>query len=103
MKNRTLEKLCELDGRVYVCLADGKIAGEFMRQAEGEGFLFADGVKPTQRAAGGVMAVNRGKTVNFVGHVGMTAFGGGAKTIGSERLIRVDYEKYNNGEEDYIL
>jgi hypothetical protein len=47
------------------------------------------------------MAVNGNKTINFVGTNGRIAFGSGAKKIGDQKLIRVDYEKYLTGAADY--
>ena len=33
---------------------------------------------------------------------GRIAFGSGAKTVGNEKLIRVDYKKYITGDREYI-
>lgn len=98
---RTIEKLTRLKGRVYVLLADEPTGAAFMQQAEAEGFSFADGVIPTARTAAQVMALNRDRTLNYVGAVGMIAFGSGAKRVGGERLIRVDYAKYAAGVRTY--
>lgn len=99
--NRTIRKLAEKNGRVYVYLANGEIGNKFLQQAESEGFTFCDGVKPTERCYAEIMTVNRDITINFVGANGRIAFGAGAKKIGDEELIRVDYEKYIAGDEDY--
>ena len=48
------------------------------------------------------MAVNHDGTINFVGANGRIAFGSGAKTIGDEKLLRIDYQKYVGGEKDYF-
>lgn len=48
------------------------------------------------------MAVNENGTINFVGANGRIAFGSGAKKIGDKTLVRVDYEKYINGNDDYF-
>ena len=45
IKNLVSENNC----KVYVYLANDEIGTEFMRQAENEGFTFADGTKPTDR------------------------------------------------------
>ncbi len=99
---RTIIDLSKLNGRVYVYLANAEIGNRFLQQAEAEGFIYHDGVKPTERGCSTIMAVNRDKTVNFVGTNGYIAFGSGAKSIGSEQLIRVDGEKYLSGTDDYL-
>lgn len=91
---KTIRKLSEQDGRVYVYLANDDIGEQFLQQAEQEGFTFTDGAKPTERCYAEIMAVNRDITINFVGMNGRIAFGSGAKTIGNETLIRIDFEKY---------
>ena len=98
---RTITELSKMNGRVYVYLANVAIGEKFLQQAEDEGFTFADGAKPTERCYAEVMAVNGNKTINFVGANGRIAFGSGAKTVGGEQLIRVDFEKYAAGAENY--
>ena len=39
------------------------------------------------------MAVNHDFTINFVGANGRIAFGSGARKIGNEELVRIDFEK----------
>ena len=92
--SKTIRSLSERNGRVYVYLANSAIGEKFIQQAEKEGFTFGDGVKPTKRCYAEIMAVNRDITINFVGANGRIAFGSGAKTIGDEELIRIDFEKY---------
>ena len=99
---RTIIDLSKLNGRVYIYLANAEIGNRFLQQAEAEGFTYHDGVKPTKRGCSTIMAVNRDKTINFVGTNGNIAFGSGARTVGSEQLIRVDGEKYLSGADDYL-
>lgn len=98
---RTIKNLANMDGRVYVFLENVEIGEKFLQQAESEGFTFGDGAKPTERCYAEIMAVNGDLTINFVGTNGRIAFGGGAKSVGGEKLIRVDYRKYAAGEQDY--
>lgn len=100
--NRTIKELVKKNGRVYVYLGDSETGNQFMKQAESEEFTFTDGAKPTERCYAEIMAVNRDITINFVGINGRIAFGSGAKTIGNEELIRVDYKKYIAGDRNYI-
>lgn len=98
---KTIFELSQLEGRVYVYLANVALGEAFMKQAEDEGFTFGDGAAPTERCYAEVMAVNNDKTINYVGTNGRIAFGAGAKKIGDQDLIRVDFAKYLAGEENY--
>ena len=62
---------------------------------------YPDGVKPNERGYESIMAINHDKTINFVGTNGRIAFQSGAKTVGSEQLLRIEYEKYLSGADDY--
>ena len=99
---RTIKDLSKLKGRVYVYLANAEIGNRFLRQAEAEGFTYHDGVKPTERGFSTIMAVNRDRTINFVGTNGYIAFGSGTKKVSAEQLIRIDGEKYLSGADDYL-
>ena len=98
---RTIKNLSKLNGRVYIYLANEEIGQWFMQQAESEGFTFNDGVKPTERGYEEIMAINHDDTLNFVGTNGRIAYGSGAKQVGGEQLIRIDFEKYLSGDNDY--
>ena len=92
--SRTIKELAELESRVYVHLANDKVGNDFLRQAEAEGFTFGDGVKPMERDYAEVMAINQNHTINYVGFVGMMAYGSGAKMIGGKQFIRIEFEKW---------
>ena len=100
--NRTIKELSKKNGRVYVYLANVAVGEQFLQQAEDEGFTFTDGTKPTERCYAEIMAVNGNLTINFVGANGHIAFGSGAKKVGGDELIRVDFEKYAAGAADYL-
>ena len=78
-------------------------AARFLQMAEDEGFTFGDGVKPIKRECGEIMAINQDNTINFVGHIGAIAFQAGAKKIGNEELIRIDFDKYVSGEKHFLF
>lgn len=90
--SKSITELSKMNGRVYVYLRTPKLGERFLWQAEQEGFTFGDGEKPTARQYAEVMAVNRDGTINYVGTNGRIAYGNGALKIGSEPLIRIDYE-----------
>ena len=48
---RTIAELLNLDGRVYVYVPSKNIRRLFLKNAQKEGFMFADGVNPTKRRA----------------------------------------------------
>ena len=89
---KTITEISQLNGRVYVHLATQELALQFLRQAEEEGFTFRDGAKPTTRGATEAMAVNADRTINYVGTVGHIAFQGKASSVGTKKLIAVEYE-----------
>ena len=91
--SKTIRELSEINGRVYIFLRTPELGRRFLLQAEQEGFTLGDGEKPTARQYAEVMAVNCDITINYVGTNGRIAYGGGAVKIGSEPLIRIDYEK----------
>ena len=77
-------------GRIYIYLAAADIGKQFLKDAENEGFMFRDGVKPTQREADSIFAINDDMTINYVGFVGHVAYQA-ANKIGNKPLIKIDY------------
>ena len=102
MSKRAIAKLSDLSGRVYVYLEDVETAEKFFARAEDEGFVFGDGEKPSKKQRDCIIAVNKNRTLNYVGFAGHAAFGSGVKMLGDEPLIRVDYRRYASGDRDYI-
>ena len=98
---RNVTELSKMKGRVVVYLKDSVIGRKFMRDAEEEGFTFGDSIKPTSNPLDSVIAVNRDWTLNYVGYIGHLAFFEGADEPDTG-WIRIDYEKYILGEEDYF-
>ena len=94
---RKLMDLATLDEwGVFVYFRTPALCRDFMRTAEAEGITFGDGVRPSQRDVTDIFALHAEKTIAYVGAVGHMAFSAGAR-------VRVDYEKYRNGEEDFII
>ena len=77
-------------GRIYIYLATTDIGKRFLQEVENEGFMFRDGVKPTQREADSILAINNDLTINYVGFVGHVAYQA-ADRIGNKPLIKIDY------------
>ena len=100
---RTIAELLNLDGRVYVYVPSKNIRRLFLKNAQEEGFRFADGVKPTRRQAyDDIYALNKDFTLNFVGYIGHIAFNH-PEVPNDYNLIRVDYAAYLSGTENYIM
>lgn len=96
---RTIHELAaSTDKKVYVILNDAETRQRFIRDAENEGYTFGDGAKVSERTPDQFYAVNKNNTVNFLNGIGRMAFSSGTDTI-----LRVDYKKYADGEEDYIF
>lgn len=86
------------DKRVYVYLKDEATAKQFVANAELEGYRFGDGVEISKRSTDNYYAINRDMTVNFIGWVGRMAF-----HSKDPKLLRIDYAKYINSEDDYVI
>lgn len=99
---KTIKSLLKENCRVYVYLPNKNLTRQFMENAESEGFSFGDGVKPTARECDSIMAVNENMTINYVGIIGHIAFENGDK-IGDKRLLKINYERYISGDENYII
>lgn len=82
--------------RVYVFLTDKETALRFINDADAEGYVFEDGTKLSERELNNFYALNENKTVNFLNSIGRIAF-----QCNSDNIIRVDYKKYINGNENY--
>lgn len=90
---RTVSELLNQNGRVYVYLSSEEVCDRFLHDTEKEGFTFCDGVTPTERKGADIYALNRNRTINYVGFIGYIAFQS-AKRIGNQKLVKIDYEKY---------
>lgn len=104
-EERTLTALTKLNGRVYVYCGDRKTQQQFIEDAENEWFRYGDGVSLRERRPDAVMALNKDRTVNFIGFAGRMAFqyadhfNSGKDAI---PLIKVDYRKYLAGCQDFL-
>ena len=98
---KEIKELLEKKTRIWVYLRDEETIELFLRQSENEGFRFADGEVPHARRAD-MYAVYPGRlnTLNFVGHLALQCR---AKNVGTDYLKIVDYRKYIENEDDYLL
>ena len=108
---RNVLELLALNHRAYVYTANPTVRQRFVRDLESEGFTFGDGVKPSERDLGGIMAVNPDMTINHVNFVGTMHFGSmnkeqwryTGKEPKNDTIVRVDYARFLSGAEDYFI
>ena len=79
------------NSRIYLHFETSELARRFLADAEAEGFTFGDGVKPTERSADSIFALNDDMTINYVGFVGHMAFASGTDKVGDKKLVRIEY------------
>ena len=95
---RTIRQLINSEKKVYIFLRNKSIQSRFMCDAEHEGITFGDKVKPTERKADDIMALNADGTICFPGWAGRMCY-----HYGGDTAIRIDYEKYIDGAQNYII
>ena len=100
-EKRTIRNLTGQGKKVYVFIGSEKVCREFLTLAGNEGFTFGDGVKPTEKHSSDVFAVNDNGTISYVGIVGRTAIGSKVKETGGKEIVKVDFDKYISGDDDY--
>lgn len=98
---KEINQLLKKNTRVWIYLADDETIDLFLGEVEREGFRFEDGEVPRKRRTD-MYALHKCKinTLYFIGHL---ALQNQVKYIGTERLEIVDYRKYVNGEDTYVL
>lgn len=95
---RTIRELVNQEKKVYIYLRTTELQERFMRDAEREGIAFGDGMKPTERKADEIMALQADGAICFLGFAGRMSY-----HYGKDKVIRIDYDKYIVGTEDYII
>ena len=85
---KTIKELASMGERVYVYLKDKETALRFRRDAEAEGFIFGDGVYPTERHWSDLYAIHPDGTLNYVGAIGRIEY-----VSGTDSVIRIEYSQ----------
>ena len=101
--SRNLKSIVSQKTVTYIYLANEQIGERFLREAEREGFVFGDGAKPTTRHWSEIMRINNDNTISYIGTMGRIAFKSGIGKIGEKRVLKVDYDKYINNTDNYII
>lgn len=95
---RTIRELVGKEEKVYILLRSKSIRYRFMADAAMEGITYGDGVPATDREVEDIMALQSDGTVCFLGWAGHMCY---HHSEGS--VLRIDYERYISGAEDYII
>ena len=95
---RTIKELIRNEKKVYIYLSSKAIEYRFMSDAEREGITFGDGIKPTDRQVDDIMALHDDGTICFLGWAGRMSY-----HYNKANIKRIDYEKYIDGKEDYLI
>ena len=96
---RTIRNLIQKEKKVYVLLKDKATQYRFMSDAEREGITYGDNVRVTDRPVDEVMALKADETICFLGWAGRICY----HYARQNDIIRIDYEKYINGDDDYFI
>ena len=95
---RTIKELLQYGKKVYIVLPTKAMQYRFMSDADREGITFGDGAKASERMASDIMALLTDGYICFVGWVGRLCF-----KQGGDSVVRVDYEKYIDGDNSYLI
>ena len=95
---RRIRELINHEKKVYILLRTKAVQYRFMSDAEREGITYADGTKPTERPVDDIMALNADGTICFLGWAGRMCY-----HYASNQAIRIDYEKYIDASDVYIV
>lgn len=95
---RPIRELIGKEEKVYVLLRSKAIRYRFMSDAAREGITYGDGIPTTDREADDIMAIRPDGTICFLGWASHMCY---HHSQGS--VLRIDYEKYVDGAEDYLI
>ena len=95
---RTIKQFIKKADKVYFYMKDKETCQRFYRDAEREGITFC-GQKPTQKETTDIIALLPEGEICYVGCAGHMCFHHG----GMEGVIRIDYAKYADNDEEFIL
>lgn len=94
---RTIRELIGKGDKVYILLRSKPLRYRFMADAALEGITYGDGVPATDREVDDIMALRSDGTICFLGWAGHMCY-----HYSEGSVLRIDYEKYISGAEDYI-
>ena len=94
---RTIKRFINQNYKVYFFMKDEGICRRFYQDAEAEGITFG-GDKPTEKEPTDIIALLPEGEICYVGWAGHMCYHNC-----KEGVIRIDYEKYANGDQKYLI
>ena len=95
---RTIKELINQEKKVYILLKNDAVRYRFMSDAAYEGITYSDGVSTIERTVDEIMALQKDGTICFLGWAGRMCY-----HHAQNQAIRINYEKYIDGRDDYII
>lgn len=95
---RTIKQIIKRADKVYFYMKDKETCQRFYQEAEQEGITFC-GKKPTNKETTDIVALLPEGEICYVGWAGHMCFHNG----GISGVVRIDYAKYADGEDDFII
>lgn len=95
---RRIKELISTEKKVYILLSTKAIQYRFMSDAAREGITYGDGVAATERPVEDIMALKENATICFLGWAGRMCY-----HYAQNQAIKIDYEKYIDGKDNYII
>ncbi len=99
---RSFEDMMRLEGVKWVYLPNKRIFYQFILDADAAGFTTGKGGSLFDCACYDIVAVHDDGTIGFVGFVGHMAFHSTQTHFGDKPFLRIDYQKFIDGEKDYL-
>ena len=97
---RTLRSLVENNSQVWIFCRNDGLQADFLEQAENEGFIALNGVKPHNLCHRSLYGINDDITMGYLAAMIWVLSAKADKY--KDHHVRVDYERYIAGEDDYL-
>ncbi len=95
---RTLKSLIEKNKKVWFYCGTEDLQKEFLEQTEKEGFATMRGENPTSLSLQRLYGINSEGTIGYISNfIWYLSF-----QTGNKDILRIDYDRYISGENDYI-
>ena len=95
---QSIKSLLDLPGRIYLFFDSVETKQLFVQHALNENITFGDGVIVTDRNVSDIMVLETNATIHYPGYIGTLWF-----HTKDARLTRIDYAKWINNKNDYII
>ena len=94
---RTIKQFNGQANHIYFKMSSRGVCKQFYEQAEKEGLLFG-GINPTYKETSDLVALLPNGEICYVGWAGRMCYHNS-----HEGVIKIDYEKFMNDEEEYLI